>query len=304
MKHHISWHGVFAVLATPFHDDLSIDVQGLVNQVDFCLECKVHGLVAPVIASEFFTLSDSERIEIFRLVAKRTRGILPFVAGVSGVSIPQAVMLAEAAADAGANALIAMPPYVGGGSTAMSIRYYEAIGRAVDLPLMVQNAPDGGSPMSTNELVSLIERVANIETVKEETPPNPQRVGAIVAAAGDRIKGVFGGHGGIYLFNELARGARGTMPACEFADVAVQIYNNYHTGNIRAARQIYSALQPALVMEKLYGIAFVKECLYRRGLIAGTAMRAPGPDLDAIDRAELDHLWRGLEAHFAPALKS
>ncbi len=124
MKQLPKWEGVFAILVTPFHHDLSLDLEGLNSQVEFCLESNVHGIVAPVVASEFFTLSDDERLQIFQTVAKRIDGNVPFVAGVAGVSIPHAVMLAEAAADAGADALIAMPPHLGGVSRDRTYRYY------------------------------------------------------------------------------------------------------------------------------------------------------------------------------------
>lgn len=294
-----NWRGVYAVLVTPFHDDLTLDHDALHRQVEFCLACGVQAVVAPVIASEFFTLSDAERVAVYRTVAAAARGRVPFLAGVSASSVPHARALAAAAHEAGADALIAMPPILGGRSTERTFAYYQAIAAATPLPLMVQNAPEPvGAPLATDDLVRLITSVPSIEAVKEETAPNPQRVGALVAAAGDRLRGVIGGLGGIYLFNELARGATGTMPACQFADVMVRILALRDAGDEAAARELFAALQPALVLERLYGMTFMKACLQRRGVLPNRRTRVVEPDLDAFDEAELDAVWARLAPHF------
>lgn len=298
----ISWRGVFAVLVTPFHPDQSLDLESLRRQVDFCVDCKVTAVVAPVVASEFFTLSDAERLTVYETVAEQLAGRASFLAGVSATSTPHARSLATAATAAGADALIAMPPVLGGRAKERTFSYYAAIADASPLPLMVQNAPEPvGAPLATADLVALIDQVSRIEAVKEETSPNPQRVGALVAAAGSRLQGVIGGLGGIYLFNELARGATGTMPACQFADVMVQILSLYETGDEAGARRLFAALQPALVLERLYGMTFMKACLVRRGVIAGTTTRVVEPALDAFDEAELDAVWADLAPHFSVA---
>jgi 4-hydroxy-tetrahydrodipicolinate synthase len=150
-------------------------------------------------------------------------------------------------------------------------------------------------------LAELVRSVPAIQAVKEETAPNPQKVGALVAATGSELKGVIGGLGGIYLFNELARGASGTMPACQFADVMVSILNSHHAGRMDEARDMFKALQPALVMERLYGMTFMKACLVRRGVISTTVTRVVEPPLDANDEAELDAIWGDLIPYFRVA---
>lgn len=296
----IEWRGVFAVLVTPFHEDETLDLDSLRRQVDFCAECGVQAVVAPVVASEFFTLADDERVAIYRAVAEQLDGRAHFVAGVSASSVPHARLLAEAATDAGADALIAMPPILGGRSRERTFAYFTAIAEATPLPLMVQNAPEPvGAPLTTADLVTLIEAVPSIEAVKEETAPNPQQVGALVTAAGDRLRGVIGGLGGIYLFNELARGATGTMPACQFADVMVKILRLHEAGDHEGSRAAFGALQPALVLERLYGMTFMKACLQRRAVLPNRVTRLVEPPLDEFDEAEIDAVWASLEPHFS-----
>jgi dihydrodipicolinate synthase/N-acetylneuraminate lyase len=295
----MNWQGIYAIIVTPFHEDLSIDWETLEREIEFCIDCGVHGLVGPAIASEFFTLSDAERLEFVQKVARWTNRRVPFVAGVSGVSGHHAAALARGAEGAGAEALMAMPPYVVPGSAESTFAYYERIASASSLPLVVQNAPAPfSSPLSTAQLVSLLERLPSIQVIKEETFPNPQKVGQICRAAGARLQGVFGGLGGIYLFNELERGGTGTMPACQFADVMVDIFNLYKGGNHEAARDRFMTVQPALVLERLYNMTFIKVCLQRRGVFKNALTRVPEPALDANDLRELDEIWRRLDPFF------
>jgi len=298
----VSWQGVFAVLVTPFDDGLALDEAALRAEVDFCLACGVQGLVAPVVASEFYTLSDGERVRVMEVVASQAAGKVPFVAGVAGTSAAHAAELTHAAAAAGADAVIAMPPYTARLPRAGVIDYYTRIAAASELPVMIQNADAPiGSPLASQDLAALARQLPAIEAIKEETGPNPQRVGALASTLGPGGPAVFGGLGGIYLFNELRRGARGSMPACQFADVAVDIFRLAASGDEGEARRRFALLQPALVMERLYGMTFMKECLVRRGVLTNSLTRVPEPPLDDDDRRELDIVWEGIEPLFRVA---
>jgi 4-hydroxy-tetrahydrodipicolinate synthase len=202
--------------------------------------------------------------------------------------------------DAGADALMAMPPYIVPGSAENTFAYYEAITKASSLPLIVQNAPAPfSSPLGTAQLVNLLEHFPTIQVIKEETFPNPQKVGQLYQAASNRLQGIFGGLGGIYLFNELSRGGSGTMPACPFADVMVDIFRFYQHGQMKEARERFTAVQPALVMEGLYKMTFMKECLKRRGIFKNRLTRTSEPPLDTYDLVELDTIWARLSLYFS-----
>lgn len=298
------WQGVWAVLVTPFDERLEVDTIGLENQVEFCIEGGADGIVAPVVASEFFTLSDSEREVVFETVSRQSRGRIPFVAGVSGVSSAHATIMARAAERHGASAVLAMPPYIGRGRTdaSIAIHYYKSIAAEVSVPIVLQNASSPiGAPMRPEVMTEVCRAVEAIKVIKEETSPNPQRIGDAIASAAPQIEGVFGGLGGIYLLNELSRGAVGTMPACQFVDVVVKIVDLYAKGKLDEARECFSDYLPAVVMERLYGVAFMKECLVRREVIATANTRSGDMSLDSHDLQELDYIWKALEPHMVAA---
>lgn len=120
------YRGIFAIPPTPFDERLELDLDSLRNLIDFCCESGAHGIVTPVNASEFTSLTDEERRAVVEVTARQNNGRLPFVAGVAGVTAKAAQQFARHAYDCGADALIAMPPYVNKGGEDEIIRYYEA----------------------------------------------------------------------------------------------------------------------------------------------------------------------------------
>ena len=298
MSKSIRWEGIFIIPVTPFKQDLSLDLASMEKQIEFCLASGVQGIVAPGVAGEFFTLSDDERMQVIRCIAG-AKGELPFIAGIPGSSRPHAVELARQAMDAGADGFMAMPPYADKGPFERTLDYYQAIAAAAPLPMVVQNADNFfGFPMSMEQVQTLVREVPTVAVVKQETQPSPQQVGDLINRLGNAVQGVFGGLGGFALFNELRRGAAGTMPATEFADLFARLWRDYAAGREDEARNLFGAMLPGITMERLYGMAFMKAFLVRRGVIASATLRAGQPALDSHDLAEMERIYMALEPHF------
>src|ERR1700736_2275198 len=104
------WRGIFTIPCTPFSDSGALDLESLRREVNFCVVAGAHGVVAPVNASEFWTLSDDERRSVAEVIVKTVDGRVPPVIGVAGGSAQVAVQFAEHAQSIGADSVIAMPP--------------------------------------------------------------------------------------------------------------------------------------------------------------------------------------------------
>ncbi|HMI70346.1 MAG TPA: dihydrodipicolinate synthase family protein, partial [Solirubrobacteraceae bacterium] len=117
---------------------MEVDEDSLRRQLDFTIEAGAAGIVHPVMASEFFTLTDEERLALIPLVTRHTAGRVPVVIGVAATSLQGARRFAAAARDAGADAVIAMPPYVTRFPSDDVLRYFEAIAAAAGVPVFVQ----------------------------------------------------------------------------------------------------------------------------------------------------------------------
>jgi len=273
----VRFRGVFSIPVTPFGDGGALDEAALRRVIDFSLAAGAHGLVTPVNVSEFFTLTGDERQRVVELTVDQAAGRVPVVAGVSGESISQARRHADHAAAAGADAVIAVPPYIRRGAWAETVAYYEAIAAASGLPVFVQNV-DGptGSPMTAAQLIEIARRVDAASWVKEESG----RVGAVMAglAADDSglVRGFMGGKGARFILEEYAKGSCGTMPACEFTDIHVALWTALERGDEPRAMHVFRHLLPLVSMEDQYGTVFCKEILRMRGVLTNTVMREPG----------------------------
>jgi len=293
---HNHWRGIFPVLQTPLDEQGQLDSASLAAEVAFCIAAGAHGLVYPVLGSEFQFLSDRERQQLVGVVLQAAAGRVPVVVGVAGPSAAVAVEHAAHAAQLGASGLIALPPYLSGGSPDEVLAYYQAISRAAPLPIFVQNSAPGLAPAF---LVRLLREVENVRYIKEEMAPSAHHISAVVAAAGPDSWGVFGGAFGRWMLSELQRGASGFMPAAEVTDVYVQIWDAYAAGREPEARQIFNRLLPLINLLLLLGLPVCKEILVRRGVFRTAGMRTPGSlTLDADDQRELSIILDDLRPFF------
>ena len=283
--------GVFGLLPTPYTEDLDIHTTDLQATANFCCESGQHGIVWPVMVGEFYFLGEEERIRNLDAVLETVDGRLPVVFGCSGISVPQVLLYAKAAQQAGVDSIIAMAP--ARTNAASAIDMFKRLGEVFDGPIMVQNA-DSYAPLTGEQIVQLAEDVPQIEYVKEERQPGPRHIAEVKQLAGDRIKTIFGGAAGKVLPAEMTRGGNGCMPACEFGDVLAKIMELWWAGDEAGARELHTRLLPLINLENHY---FVRYILKRRGVLTSMVERAPAPHkLDAADKREISILLKAVES--------
>lgn len=290
--HKHPWRGVFTIPSTPFTGRDRLDEDGLRSIIDFCVECGAHGIVTPVNASEFTFLTDVERFRVAEIAVEQTAGRIPVVIGAGGVSAMAAVGFARHAEEVGADAVIAVSPYVHKLGTEGLYAYYKAISDAVTLPIFVQNHPVG-SVLSPEFVARLCREIEHIEYVKEETPPSPINITRILELAGASCRGVMGGAGGRYLFEEYLRGSCGNMPGCHVTDAVVALWNALERGDQEEARRVFSAMTPLFMYEHQMPGTY-KFVLAKRGVIRCANSRR-GLTPDAIGEAFLDRILEELD---------
>ena len=290
-----SWRGAFPIPMTPYDEHDRIDEEILAAEIEFCVECGVGGIAAPLMVSEFRGLSEDERKLMIRLPVEVAAGRVPVIANCAAVSTTLAVEYAECAVQAGAHAVIAMPPYIHRHDFESIAGYYRAISDAVDVPVWIQNA--GVSPLTADQIVELCTRIENVSWVKEEVPPSHRNIGALVERSSDAIEGVMGGGAGRPMMMEHRRGSRGVLHACQFCDLVHKTWELLDAGDISAAGDLHEILLPGLFTEGLMGMAFAKEIMVRRGVFRNHRMRGQTEPLDTLDMIEIDRIWERIEPH-------
>jgi len=279
--------GVYPILATPFRTDRSVAEDDLGHLIDFIVTSGADGIVFPGVASEFETLESAERTRLVDRVAHCVAARVPLVVGVSAANAADAAAHARQAHALGAAAVMAVAPSAFASEKAAVRDYYARIAE-VGVPVILQNAPPpAGCALSAEDVIELVRTIDGVRYVKEETMPCGQRITQILAAQLPALAGVFGGAGGRYITDELARGACGTMPACELTDLHARQFALHRAGDVDGVRILYYRMLPLLNFQAVFRMAMTKEVLRMRGVIESIGVRAAGPQMDTGDRIEL-----------------
>ena len=291
-----NWRGIFTIPCTPFDEQGGLDLDSLKRELDFCIDTGAHGIVSPVNASEFWTLSDDERKLVIRTCAEHIGGRIPYVAGTAGASDSHAAMLSSYAQSVGADAVIAMPPYARLSPVSEIYAYYKAISDAVTIPIFIQNhdAP-AGTRLSAELCAKLVNELPNVDYIKEETMPPGHAIVSELKLCGPKLKGIMGGVAGRYVIDEFLRGACGNMPACDVTDLASGVWNLLEAGQLTAARALFNRLLPVLNYEIVVPGVY-KAVLKRRGVLRTDYLRTyHGNPLDEYDHRELTAIFADLQ---------
>ena len=137
-----TFHGVLPALITPFTDDGSaIDTGALTALVDRVINAGVGGLVPGGSTGEFTTLTNGERRQLVEVTVEAAAGRVPVVAGTGALSTRETVELSVHAEQAGAAAVMVVPPFYDALSWRELVAHYTAVAEAIDVPIMYYNLP-------------------------------------------------------------------------------------------------------------------------------------------------------------------
>lgn len=285
--------GVFTIAVTPFLPDGAIDWNSVDRMVDFYIEKGATGLTILGMMGEAGKLTAEESVAVVKRVTARSA--VPIVVGVSAPGFAAMKTLSDAAMDLGAAGVMVAPP---GSlkSDAQIVTYYHNAAEVLgDAPFVLQDFP-----LVTNVVIptsAILQIVADCPTcvmLKHEDWPGLEKISALRAAsdAGARRISILCGNGGLYLFEEMLRGADGAMTGFAYPEMMAQVVAAYRSGDLSHARDIFDAYMPMVRYEAQpgLGLAIRKYTLAQRGMIAHDTVRKPGGVLTAATKAEVDAL--------------
>ncbi|HUT49802.1 MAG TPA: dihydrodipicolinate synthase family protein [Alphaproteobacteria bacterium] len=289
--------GVYVISATPFSDDGALDLESTDRLVDFYLESGVSGMTILGMMGEAPKLAPAESEQFVSQVLGRVAGRIPVIVGVSSPGTDNLRRLSDFSMGAGA-AGVMIAPIAGLNTEEKIYRYYEQVFATLgnDVPVCYQDYPQTtGVHISVDCLHRLVADFAALVMLKHEDCPGLGKLSRIVAAAraGEtRRISILVGNGGLYLPQELARGADGAMTGFAYPEMLVSVVTKFTAGQTEAAEDLFDAYLPLVRHEQQpgYGLAIRKEVLRRRGIIASAKTRAPGPALSTDDQDELTRL--------------
>jgi 4-hydroxy-tetrahydrodipicolinate synthase len=286
--------GVYVIAVTPFLPDGAIDENSVDRMVDFYLDAGATGLTVLGIMGEAPKLTVRESQGIVRQILKRVAGRVPVVVGVSAPGFAQIHDLTAMVMDDGAAGVMIAPPGTLRTDDQIAGYYRQAADFTGDAPIVVQDFPlTTGVQMSVPVIARLVRDVPTFVCLKHEDWPGLDKITALRAPGTlDRRISILCGNGGVFLPEEVARGADGAMTGFAYPEMMVDVVRLSQAGEGDRARDLFDAYLPLARYEQQpgLGLAARKYILARRGIIAHDAQRRPGAALSAESRAELDML--------------
>jgi len=285
--------GVFTIAATPFLPDGAIDFDSIDRMVDSYQQMGANGLTILGMMGEAGKLSAAEAAAVATRVIRRAA--VPVIVGVSAPGFAAMQALAEAAMAAGAAGVMVAPP-MGLRTDDQILGYFRNAARTLGpIPFVLQDFPLATDvQIAPSVILSIVADCPTCVMLKHEDWPGLEKISALRHAsdAGARRISILCGNGGMFLPEELGRGADGAMTGFGYPRMMAQIITAHDAGDADGARDILDAYLPMMRYEAQpgLGLAIRKYSLAKQGIIAHPTLRQPGPALSTAAVSEIDVL--------------
>jgi 5-dehydro-4-deoxyglucarate dehydratase len=270
-----SLRGVFGFPVTPFNKDLSLDLKGLARNVD---EMAAHPFCAMVAAGgtgELYSLSIDEIEAVVRTTVEAVNGRMPIVAG-TGFNMPMGVEISKRLEKAGADCILVLPPYYSHSPLEGVVEFYEAIGKATGLPLMIYSRD--WAAFTPQQVARIADRVPSLVCWKDGQG-DVRKYQRIMNYMGDRLAWI-GGLGDDCIPGYFAIGVQAYTSS--ISNVAPKLSIELAQAGVardfaRIDKLMMQYVQPLYAVRERhrgYEVAVMKEMMDQMGL-AGGPVRPP-----------------------------
>ncbi len=275
------YKGVFPVVPTTFTEAGELDLPSQLRCVDFMIDAGSTGLCILANFSEQFVLSDDEREVLTAAILKHVNGRVPVIVTTTHFSTRICAERSRRAQHLGAAMVMVMPPYHGATirvSEENVYEFYAALSDAIGIPIMIQDAPVSGTPLSAAFLARMAKEIENVCYFKIETQGAASKLRELIRLGGDAIEGPWDGEEAITLLPDLQAGATGAMTGGAYPDGIRKIMDAWVQGRRDDAVAEYTRWLPLINCENRQGgILTAKALMKAGGIIACEAPRHPFP---------------------------
>ena len=293
------YSGILPVVPTTFTETGDLDLESQRRALDCMVDQGVDGACILANFSEQFLLTDEERDTLLAECLKHVAGRIPIIVTCSHFSTQIAVERAKRAEATGAAMIMMMPPYHGTALKAdeKGIReHFERIADAIDIPIMLQDAPLSGVTLSVRFLAELVAAIPQMAYFKIETPGAAAKIRGLIEAAGDAVKGPLDGEESITLMADLDAGATGSMSSALLPELIKLVIEGHRSGRRDEASAQYARILPLINYEnRQCGLRACKTVMKEGGVITSDYVRHPLEPLHPATKDGLLELARELD---------
>lgn len=282
--------GVIAFPVTPFKPDLSLDLPGLRRNLQALVKHPMCAVVAAGGTGELYSLTPAEHQEVVRATVEEVNGACPVIAGV-GFNRQIAIELAKASAKAGADAILALPPYYPGADEDALLEYYRSIGAATDLGFLVYSR-DWVNPSPA--WVEKLAKAAPTLVAWKDGQGDIRRYAQIMQRLGDRLHWIGGvGDDNIPAYYSIGIRTYTSSIATVSPRLSIELHEVASRGDSAALSKLMDAYVTPLYAfrsrRRGYEVSVMKEMMNLLGMAAGP-VRPPLADVRKEEMAELKAL--------------
>ena len=293
------FRGIFPVVPTTFTASGALDLPSQKRCVDFMVDAGSDGLCILANFSEQFLLSDDEREVLTKTILEHVAGRVPVIVTTTHFGTTVCAERSRRAQDMGAAMVMVMPPYHGATfrvGEPQIYEFYAKLSDAIDIPIMIQDAPAAGTPLSVPFLARMAQEIEHVAYFKIETAGAAAKLRELIRAGGEAIEGPWDGEEAITLMPDLDAGATGAMTGGAYPDGIRPILEAHRAGDRDTAYALYQKWLPLINYENRQGgILTAKSLMAEGGVIACEAPRHPWPVMHPDVRAGLIETARRLD---------
>jgi 2-keto-3-deoxy-L-arabinonate dehydratase len=291
--------GIYPVAPTTFTESGELDFDSQKRCIDFMIDAGSDGICILANFSEQFLLSDEEREVLTRTVLAHVAGRVPVIVTTTHTSTRVCAERSRRAQDMGAAMVMVMPPYHGATFRFIEPQiqaFYARLSDAIDIPIMIQDAPASGTPLSAAFLARLAMEIEHVAYFKIETAGAASKLRELIRLGGQAIEGPWDGEEAITLLPDLDAGATGSMTGGGYPDGIRPIIEAHRNGDRERAYALYERWLPLINYEnRQAGFLAAKALMKEGGVIACEAPRHPWPALHPETRKGLIETARRLD---------
>ena len=236
------YRGIFPVVPTTFTASGELDLPSQKRCVDFMIDAGSDGLCILANFSEQFLLSDDEREMLTKTILEHVAGRVPVIVTTTHFGTTVCAQRSRRAQDMGAAMLMVMPPYHGATfrvGEPQIYEFYAKLSDAVNIPIMIQDAPAAGTPLSVPFLARMAKEIEHVAYFKIETAGAAAKLRELIRVGGEAIEGPWDGEEAITLMPDLDAGATGAMTGGAYPDGIRPIIEAHRAGDRDTAYALY-----------------------------------------------------------------
>ena len=268
--------GVVPIVPTPFKENEEIDEKALRDLIEFAIASGIQSVCLPAYASEFYKLSDEEKLKVVKIAVDQAAGRIQIVAQSNSPSLKIAIQLAKANVAAGADVISLAVPRIFNLPEASLKQYLGEFLKSIpETPVLIQDFNPGGVSLSVQFINQLRLEFSNFKYLKLEEPLCASKIREIIKTTEAEI-GVLEGWGGLYLLELIPAGIVGVMPGLAVADILQKIFLSRRNGENDKAFELFERVMPQIFFSlqnmELFHYA-EKELLKARGVLKNSIAR-------------------------------